>query len=205
MDRRCSLGDCDRKHYGRGYCQRHYTRVRTHGDPETVLSGHRFTEVDPGRRLAERSQVLDDCIVYLGGHAQRSGHRTMSYRGRLVGAHRVAYELAHGPIPAGKVVMHRCDNPPCIKPEHLILGTVADNNRDRDQKGRHRPLRGSKNGSARLTEYQVQDILCALAGGATTHGLARQYGVNQGAIWQIKAGRSWRHVARADTTVEAAS
>ena len=89
--------------------------------------------------------------------------------------------------------MHRCDVPNCIKPEHLFLGTVADNNADRDRKGRHVALRGSKNGYAKLSEYQVIEIRDLLAQGVAQHRIAARYGVTQYAIWRIAAGRGWRH------------
>lgn len=90
-------------------------------------------------RLAARTVFggPDDCWVFQSPAGNpRSGHRQISSRGRMRQAHRVAWELANGPIPPGMCVCHSCDNPPCVNPAHLWLGTVADNNRDRDAKGR---------------------------------------------------------------------
>ena len=76
------------------------------------------------------------CWPYQGGHSQRSGHKQIWCEGGMRHVHRVAWEMAHGPIPEGLCVLHRCDNPPCCNPAHLWLGTIADNNADRDRKGR---------------------------------------------------------------------
>lgn len=194
--RECDFRGCTQKHYGHGYCQRHWNRWRKHGDPSVVLPRRRRYE-SAASRIARQSRPDGECIVFTGGRASRSGHRQISYGGRSRGVHRVAYELEHGPIPPDRVVMHRCDNPPCVKREHLTLGTVADNNHDRDRKGRHRALPGSTNGFARLQEWQVAAIKARLGQGASTYALAAEYDVHQGTIWSIKAGHTWARVAPA--------
>ncbi len=96
-------------------------------------------------------------------------------------AHRFAWKLVNGPIPAGMKVLHRCDNPPCVRPDHLFLGTQADNMRDAASKGRLRtsiPASipesvGEKNGQAKLTEEQVLDIL---ASSESQYELAKIFG-----------------------------
>ncbi len=191
--RRCEIEGCDRKHYGRGYCNMHYYRWRATGDPLVTRIGHRYVEVDPVMRLLERSARQGDCIIYTAGRAQRGGHRTMGFQGKYVGVHRIVWTLIHGD-PGELKVCHRCDVPDCINVNHLFLGTAADNNADRDRKGRHRPLRGSKNGYARLTEYQVIEIRRMLADGQAQRAIAAQFGVSQYAIWAIAARKRWIHV-----------
>jgi hypothetical protein len=143
-------------------------------------------------RLAARTvQTAGGCWVYEDGHASRSGHKQIwdNDRRKMVLVRRVAYALAHGPIPDGKpdgkLVCHHCDNPPCVNPAHLYLGIVADNNRDRDERGRHRPLRGAENGNAKLTENQVLEILRRAGRGEPQHLIAAAFGVTQGNVSYI--------------------
>ena|SRR3990167_760739 len=77
-----------------------------------------------------------NCIVWIGRRNRRN-YGIISYKGRTTRAHRIAYALTHGELPAGVFVCHACDNPPCIHPDHLWVGTAADNNADCDRKGRH--------------------------------------------------------------------
>jgi len=92
-------------------------------------------------------------------------------------AHRVAYELACGPVPKGEGVLHRCDNPPCVNPAHLFHGTDADNAADKAAKGRCQPNAGERNGRARLVAEQVLDIRSAHdSGRMTARDLAERNG-----------------------------
>lgn len=102
-----------------------------------------------------RPNLLNGCWEWQGPRT-RFGHGSFYWRGRHnVGAHRVAYEIENGPIPTTLFVRHRCDNPPCVNPSHLELGTHQDNMRDRNERGRtsrHRPA------SAKLSLTQVEQI-----------------------------------------------
>ena len=131
-----------------------------------------------------------------------SGHRTAR-------AHRVSWEIHNGPIPDGLFVLHRCDNPPCVNPAHLFLGTIADNSRDMVAKGRHAfavhpetQARGERINTALLTAEQVVAIRArhefgARKGDRTTAALAREYGVNRETISKIVRRKSWAHVGAA--------
>lgn len=104
-------------------------------------------------------------------------------------AHRVAWEQAHGPIPEGMCVLHRCDNPPCANPEHLFLGTDADNVRDMHEKRRDR-CRGEEHGAHKLTDAEVVAIREAYTGGESHRSIARRYGVSQSHISKIMLGKT---------------
>ncbi len=131
------------------------------------------------------------------GYCNPYGYGEIRIGGKLYKTHRYAFELAHGPIPEGLVICHRCDNPPCCNPEHLFLGTHADNHADCIQKGRARynPLRGEESTSAILAAENVITIRAQYAAGrATQTELARKYGVTQSTIWLIVHNKKWRHV-----------
>jgi hypothetical protein len=107
-------------------------------------------------------------------------------------AHRVAWTLANGPITGGLQVCHKCDNPKCVNPEHLFLGTQADNMQDAARKG-HRNL-GELNTHSRLTKEQVISIRAEFANGETQKALARKYGVWPYSIRSIVDNITWKHI-----------
>jgi len=97
-----------------------------------------MTSITVEQRLYCNTRVTSrGCLEYTRCQLP-SGHGQIHYKGKTVLAHRLSWELANGPIPEGLCVLHDCDNPPCINPEHLFLGTRVDNNLDRDSKGRGR-------------------------------------------------------------------
>ena len=133
----CLVEDCDRDSTTRGMCQKHYVRWWRHGDPRKTLH-------DPSRgpienRLWSRVTKSDGCWTW-AGTVNRQGYGVIGLGARGTGkklVHRLAWELLRGPIPPGLHVLHRCDNPPCVNPDHLFPGTVGDNNRDMVEKKRH--------------------------------------------------------------------
>ena len=140
------------------------------------------------------------------GWKSRKGYGQISTGRRTdprVYVHRLAWELANGPVPDGLFVLHRCDNPPCCNPGHLFLGTIADNNRDMTMKGRHgavvrpeRLPRGVGHGNAKLTDDDVRAIRAAWArGGLRQRDIAELYGVDQQVVWSVVHRRTWAHVA----------
>ncbi|MGH2465391.1 MAG: HNH endonuclease [Candidatus Limnocylindrales bacterium] len=111
-----------------------------------------------------------------------------------VPAHRVSWFLTYGPIPTGQWVLHHCDNPPCVRPDHLFLGDQAANMRDAHEKGRMHP--GEAHGRHKLTEAEVLDIRIRYrAGGVRQIDLAAEFNVNRTTISAIVRRQLWAHLA----------
>ena len=152
----------------------------------------------------------------------RGGYGGFKASGKIERAHRMAWELAHGPIPDGLHVLHRCDNPPCVANDHLFLGTEADNAHDRDAKGRQsrgdshwsrqhpeRLARGNANGSrlhpesrprgerhvnAKLTETIVREVFKRRSQGMTYQKIGEEFGVSDVLVGRVLARKIWAHV-----------
>jgi hypothetical protein len=135
-------------------------------------------------RLAE-----NDCWEWVGA---KDGFYGIIWRdGKTKKAHRVSYECYHGPIPTGLHVLHACDNPSCINPDHLSVGTVKENMAQRDSRGRGHDMRGEQIGTSKLTAEQVLEIK---ASDLSVKELSEKYGVHATNIWLIRTGKSWKHL-----------
>ena len=145
-------------------------------------------------RLFARVHKTRGCWIWTGscgqaGHGQIMADRNIGPSRRLRQTHRVSWEIHYGPIPDGLCVLHKCDNPACVRPDHLFIGTKADNTAD--MLGKQREARGVDLPQAKLTEKQVLEIR---ASDAPQRELARRYSVSQPAISNIKRGVYWRHL-----------
>lgn len=132
--------------------------------------------------------AANGCLMWAGTrHGKGYGHFRKGTG--VLKAHRASYELFCGPIPDGLLVLHRCDNPTCVNPDHLFLGTNDDNMADRQAKTRQ--ARGERAGRARLKEAAVRDIRSSPA---STKELAQKYSVAPETIKGVRSGRTWRHI-----------
>jgi hypothetical protein len=127
----CKVDGCDGPHAGLGYCLKHYTRMKRHGN---LLGQHPREPAET--RFWMRVDKSGECWVWTGGRGDHGYGSFSDDEGRSVSAHRFSYQLHNSLIPAGMVVCHKCDNPPCVRPDHLFLGSQADNVRDMMEKGR---------------------------------------------------------------------
>lgn len=139
-------------------------------------------------RFEAKVQCTESCWLWRGARYP-AGYGVIWSGGKNVFAHRASWELAHGQIPDGQCVLHRCDNPSCVNPEHLFLGTKGENCSDRSAKGRD--AFGESNGMAKLTDERVRSIRRDQRSDTV---LGHIYGVSRMAIAYVRARRTWRHV-----------
>lgn len=143
----------------------------------------------------QKTEDLWDCWEWRGGKTKHGYGVFWLKKRQPIGAHRFVYALTRGSVPDGLFVLHDCDNPSCVNPCHLSVGTQADNIADCQSKGRFRPLSGGskdRNPRARLTQVQVDTIRHCLANGETQTRVALRYGISQGHVSSIAVGRRWR-------------
>lgn len=145
-------------------------------------------------RFWDKVDQSGDCWEWIGARDTRGYGRILDRRA-FRSAHRVSWELTHGDIPAGMFVCHTCDNPPCVRPDHLWLGTNRDNQRDAVHKGRNRVTSGDLNSHAVLTAAEVVVIRERALRGDLHRVIAADYGVTRSEISHIVEGNRWKTVA----------
>ena len=147
-------------------------------------------------RIFNHVIVTPSCWLWQGnkskfGHGSigNGNHNQTISKKRLLAVHRVSYELLVGPIPHGLCVLHKCDVPNCINPDHLFLGTKLDNTTDMISKNRMKV--GVALPQSRLTEDQVRQIFFSTD---TQEALAKKFTIAQSTISFIKNGKRWKHI-----------
>lgn len=195
---RCKVEGCGRLKWAAGYCSKHYNRLRTTGSLEDGPKARRPLSDRLWRNVAKRGPA--ECWPWIGS-TRTSGYGSIGTggrKGKSATAHRVVWELTHGPIPRssdyhGMVVMHTCDNRLCCNPLHLVLGRQSDNVRDMDDKGRRvsAPRFGEKHHNAKLTDEQVRYIRNM---GGSSQEIAKLFGITPQNVRYIRSGKAWKHV-----------
>ena len=122
------------------------------------------------------------------------GYGNFGINGKTYRSHRAAWEIYRGPIPGGLCVLHRCDNKMCVNPDHLFLGTRADNVADMMAKGRGRKATGERVGNSKLKEDQVKEIRMLVAGGMKQTEVAAKFGVHSSWVSRISRNEFWRDI-----------
>jgi hypothetical protein len=156
-------------------------------------------ETDPqhlANRIMNSIGMIDDGGCWVWSRATSAGYGSMTICGRSQRAHVVAWSISRRQtVPKGMCVCHSCDNPLCVNPDHLFLGTRSDNMNDMVSKGRHGgpppSLSGEDNPASRLTSEKVDQIRLALRRGEVQQRIADRFGVSQSTISKINMGLSW--------------
>lgn len=134
------------------------------------------------------------CWIWTGSRIRRGYGQFMVGRKNMK-AHRVSFMIIHGnPNPQNLLVLHKCDNPPCVNPAHLFLGTAKQNVEDMFSKGRQHDRKGEKNGQSKLSSEEVLKICRLLKGGTSQSRVAALFGLNQTTVGDISRGKIWGHV-----------
>ena len=130
----------------------------------------------------------DGCWEWKGA-IDRDGYGAFSYAGKMYKAHRMSLEIDGRPVPKGMFACHRCDNPKCVRPDHLYAGTHEQNVSDMVSRMRHKY--GSRHYAAKITEA---DVIAIRKDPRKTAEIAKDYGINSSNITMIKNRRTWRHI-----------
>lgn len=182
---RCGAGFPARPSDPDRYCGRACYSIIRRERAERGASDRFWSHVDKGGPTVRPE--LGPCWVWIGSRHRNGYGQSTSKLDKEGLAHRRAWTLTNGPIPGGLHVLHRCDNRPCVRPEHLFLGTHTDNCVDMWTKDRH-PR------SATLTTTDVRAIRDAAASGTSRAALAAQYGVHYMTVTDVVRRRTWKHV-----------
>ena len=130
------------------------------------------------------------CWLWLG-NTYRYGYGCMPVRFKTRIAHSASWIFHRGEIPEGVCVLNRCDTPLCVNPDHLFLGSRADNNQDRDSKGRHISLCGEEHGNSKISHAEARQIR---TDSRATKCIAKEYKIHVTTVRRIRRGTTWRHI-----------
>ena len=186
VTKQCS--QCERPSFCRGWCAKHYRRAMSTRPPLATV------DMTYEERFDYYHTKGEGCWEWHGATFGNRGYGAYYDGKRTMGAHRHAYERVHGPIPRGMFICHRCDNPRCVRPDHLFAGSPRDNTRDMIEKGRANPPRGTRQHQCKLNEDAVRKIR-AMAGAINITHTARTYGVTRATIQAVIKRKNWAHVA----------
>ena len=193
MSETCCVDGCSGIVNARGMCATHYMQQRRAGLLPIGTRARGTAE----ERFERHIDKTGECWNWTG-RLTGKGYGTLGLGGRgakqkLV--HRLSYEIHKGPIPDGMVVMHKCDNPRCVNPDHLDAGTQSQNIKDAFSRGRKlmptKKARGEECGASKLMEA---DVLNIRESKLSFSKLAAAYGVNKSTIERIKYRKTWRHI-----------
>lgn len=153
-----------------------------------------YSEAEPRFWKYTAKGVETECWEWMGAKRKRSPYGMLSVAGSVVAAHRLSWEIHNGPIPPGMHVLHSCDNPSCVNPHHLSIGTHAENMADRGAKGRANHIVGNAHHKSKLTDDDVRAIRAFARRGISGCHLAKLLAMDKSTIYDVIARNTWNHV-----------
>ena len=166
------------------------SKIRSISSPDLL-----FAEFEKHVRFAKRMQCMINekgCWEIISHKPSSSGYVSFNGCTPRIGAHRLAYQVSKGDIPHGLCIRHSCDNKLCVNPEHLSVGTLVDNVRDRCERGRTRVPYGELHGAAKLTTDEVKGIYLDTT--SSRQELCEKYNISYGALRSIINNINWKHL-----------
>jgi hypothetical protein len=187
------MEDCEKRAKCQGLCDMHYTRLRRHGDPTVIVNADRTLGISA--RLERYGWTITDSGCWEFNGPLRHGYGQISIpNNKTEIASRAAYMAWVGEIEDGLFVCHRCDNPACINPSHLFLGTHEENVADCVSKKRHQY--GTRQWMAKLTDDEARAVRDMYATGRyTQRQVGSVFGIGQTTVSAVVRRAHWKHVA----------
>lgn len=188
---KCKVPHCEREAVAKGHCHSHRRTFLLYGEAATFRQ-KQFHGLTLRERFYRYVRTGDGCWEWLG-YRDRNGYGRLNVKGLPQLASRVSYLVHNGDIPKGQCICHKCDNPACVNPDHLFLGTQADNVADMHAKGRarKRALTGADHHASKLDGEAVRNIRASEEPVAV---LARRFNVSRATVYSVLKGLTWTHV-----------
>lgn len=196
MSKECIAEDCNNKAITRGCCDKHYRRLMKFGDVNNCGSHKVSTKSTAIERFHDKYEIdiKTGCWNWIAGTRPNSKgdlySRHFNEKGRSEGGHRFSYRRLVGEIPKGMFVCHRCDNPLCVNPNHLFLGTHKDNMEDMTRKNRQYKGNGEMANSSKLTNKQAMEIR-KLYPSLSQSKIADMFCISQASVGRIVRGETY--------------
>jgi hypothetical protein len=149
----CSIENCENKYAAKGFCQKHYDNNKKYGDP--LVGKNSQNKAGTKEYIYENSEIDINCC-WLWKRSKNKGYGQSDFKGKHIKAHRLSYLTFVGEIPNNLHVLHNCDNPACVNPKHLFLGSHQDNMNDKVNKNRQ--AKGEDVGNSKLVQKEVDEI-----------------------------------------------